>query len=227
LPVAAISFDAAGTFLHFAEPVADTYARFGRQHGLEENASAVRRRMASAFASAAPMAPHPDAAVDVHERNWWRRLASQAYGVTENDPGFARCFDKLFAYFARPDAWRVNPDFAALLQGLRNSNMKLAVVSNFDGRLFGLLDAFGLSGLFNHVILPRHTGSQKPDPGIFQHAALALDVQASELLHLGDHDVEDVAGAKAAGLQAMLWEFPVENSDPWRQRLLARLESND
>jgi len=105
--------------------------------------------------------------------------------------------------------------------------MKLAVVSNFDGRLFGLLDAFGLSGLFNHVILPRHAGSQKPDPCIFQHAASALDVQASELLHLGDHGVEDVAGATAAGLQAMRWEFPVENSGSWRQRLLARLESND
>ncbi|MDX8411443.1 MAG: HAD family hydrolase [Mariprofundaceae bacterium] len=224
MPVAAISFDAAGTFLHFAEPAAETYARFGRQHGLENQVGAIHGRMVAAFASAAPMAPHPDTAIDAYERNWWRRFASHAYNAPEDDRTFARCFDELFAYFAIPDAWRIHPGFAGLLEGLKSDGLQLAVISNFDGRLSGLLEAFGLSALFDHVILPRYAGCQKPEPGMFLHAASVLGVQPSELLHLGDHDAEDVGGAKAAGLQAMLWKFPIENSVPCRQRLRSRLD---
>jgi len=140
-----------------------------------------------------------------------------------DDPAFNRCFDELFDYFASAEAWRINPDFADLLADLRASGLKLAIVSNFDGRLFGLLDLLGLAVYFNHIILPRHTGSQKPDPGMFRHAATSLGVELPELLHLGNHEVEDEAAAKAAGAQAMLWHFPIDNSESWRQSMFLKL----
>ena len=41
----------------------------------------------------------------------------------------------------------------------------------------------------------------KPHPLVFQRALEQLGLQPHEVLHVGDSDVDDVKGAKAAGLR--------------------------
>jgi putative hydrolase of the HAD superfamily len=47
-------------------------------------------------------------------------------------------------------------------------------------------------------------GYRKPDPAIFAVALSALDVLPADALHVGDQHDEDVAGAQAAGVHALL-----------------------
>ena len=45
-------------------------------------------------------------------------------------------------------------------------------------------------------------GVSKPDRRIFHAAAQAAGVQPDQVLHVGDHALQDVLGARAAGMQA-------------------------
>ena len=112
--------------------------------------------------------------------------------------------DEVEAYYARPAAWRVYPEVPAVLEALRASGLRLAVVSNFDARLEGLLAGLGLSPFLDYVLHSSRAGCAKPDAAIFHAAVAALGVPPGHALHAGDSIVMDVEGARAAGLRAVL-----------------------
>jgi len=216
----AVSFDAVGTFLHFAEPVPVTYLRFAREHGLEATELTMRRRLELAFKAAPSMVPPTRAQRDAFERQWWMDMAARVYGCALDDADFVACFDDLFAWYASPAAWRVHEDFGPTLLQLREMDVKLAVISNFDARLEGLIDAI-LPGLFEVVALPGNSGAQKPQTGIFAWAAEQLDVQPGRMMHLGDNETDDVRAAEKAGMHALRWSFPLDDVERPKERLLS------
>jgi len=216
----AVSFDAVGTFLHFAEPVAVTYTRFAAEVGLEATELTMRRRLDLAFQAAPPMLTPPGEDRDAFERRWWLNLAARVYGCALDDKRFTDCFDALFDWFASPKAWRVHEDFGPMLLQLREIDVKLAIISNFDARLYGLLDDM-LPGLFDVVALPGECGAQKPQKDIFIWTASRLDVQPERMMHLGDNEAEDVEAALKAGLHALRWQFPLQDAARAKKRLLS------
>jgi putative hydrolase of the HAD superfamily len=76
-------------------------------------------------------------------------------------------------------------------------------VSNFDHRLYGLLEDLRIRPLLDAVILPSDAGAAKPDPRIFQLALRRIGVSPGDALFVGDDPEEDLAGARAAGLTAV------------------------
>jgi len=216
----AVSFDAVGTFLHFAEPVAVTYARLGREFGLEATELTMRRRLELSMQAAPSMVPPDRQKRAEFERQWWMNLAARVYGCALDDTDFLACFDELFAHFAAPQAWHVHEDFGPMLLQLREMGVKLGVISNFDARLHALLDTM-LPGLFEVVALPGNSGFQKPQAGIFTWAAAQLDVQPERMMHLGDNEQEDVQAAQRTGMHALRWSFPLNDVHRPRERLLS------
>lgn len=61
-------------------------------------------------------------------------------------------FEQVYNYYAHADAWRAPPDARPALQRLRENNIKLAVVSNFDTRLRPILHELQLDSLFDAVV---------------------------------------------------------------------------
>lgn len=57
----------------------------------------------------------------------------------------------------------------------------------------------GYPGVFSNEL-----GVAKPHPRMFEEACVTLGVPAADVLHIGDNPDADVAGARAAGLQAEL-----------------------
>ena len=201
----AVTLDAAGTLFDVAEPVGVTYARVAAHHGVRLVAEDVERRFRAAMAAAPPLAFPGAGAPDLPEREraWWRTVVQAALG-SGAAPVAGACFADLFAYYARPAAWRVYPEVPAVLEALRASGLRLAVVSNFDGRLPGLLAGLGLSPFLDHVLHSSRVGCAKPDARIFHAAVAALGVPPGHALHAGDSVGVDVEGARAAGLRAVL-----------------------
>jgi putative hydrolase of the HAD superfamily len=76
----------------------------------------------------------------------------------------------------------------------------LGVISNFDSRLFGLLDGLGLAQFFDPVVISTHAGAAKPERGIFTHALARAGTPAEEAMHVGDSYEADVVGARQAGI---------------------------
>jgi putative hydrolase of the HAD superfamily len=78
------------------------------------------------------------------------------------------------------------------------------VVSNWDVSLHERLAETGLAGLVDGAVASAELGAAKPDPAIFRAALERLGATAGEAMHVGDSMEHDVAGARAAGLDAVL-----------------------
>jgi putative hydrolase of the HAD superfamily len=97
------------------------------------------------------------------------------------------------------------PEVAPALTALRAHGARLVVVSNWDVSLHEVLARTGLAGRVDAVVTSAETGAAKPDPAIFAAALRAAGgVRAPEALHVGDSLDADVAGARAAGIDAVL-----------------------
>lgn len=209
----AVLFDAAGTLIRLREPVGDTYARFARQHGVRLPASHVGDAFRRVLPGMRPMA-FPDAQLAERpalERVWWHEVVRRTFRAADGSAVF-RDFDAmaeaLFAHYAGDAAWCAIDGAADALAALRARTLRLAVVSNFDHRLPRLLVSLGLGAAVDHIVLPLDAGATKPDPAIFALALRRLDVTAQEALFVGDDLLEDVEGARAAGLRAIHFTPP-------------------
>jgi len=96
------------------------------------------------------------------------------------------------------------PEVPGALAGLRDLGCRLVVVSNWDVSLHDVLRGTGLDGLVDGAVTSAEHGAAKPDPRLFRHALALAGATPGEALHAGDDLAADVAGARAAGVRAVL-----------------------
>jgi putative hydrolase of the HAD superfamily len=99
--------------------------------------------------------------------------------------------------------FQVFGDAREALRTARRHEYDVVVVSNWDSSLAHVLDRVGLSDLIDGVVTSASVGVGKPDPEIFKSALTLAGVAPLEALHVGDSLEEDVAGARAAGIDAI------------------------
>jgi HAD superfamily hydrolase (TIGR01549 family) len=90
------------------------------------------------------------------------------------------------------------------LRALAERNLPMGLISDYplDQKLAGL----GLADLpWVFSINTEDIGALKPHPAAFQEAARRLGVDPAGVLHIGDREDCDVAGALAAGMRAALY----------------------
>lgn len=101
--------------------------------------------------------------------------------------------------------FRPYPEVPGVLRELRRRGEAIVVVSNWDVSLHEVLARTGLAALVDGAVTSAELGVAKPDPAIFAAAlVLAGGVAPADALHAGDSLDADVAGARAAGLHAVL-----------------------
>jgi putative hydrolase of the HAD superfamily len=98
----------------------------------------------------------------------------------------------------------VLPGVRKTLPALREAGLKLVIVSNSDGTMESALERAGLRHLLDAVVDSARVGFEKPDPRIFLHALEVARARPEHTLHVGDLYAADVAGARAAGIHAVL-----------------------
>jgi putative hydrolase of the HAD superfamily len=95
-------------------------------------------------------------------------------------------------------------DAAPALAAARKRGRRLVVVSNWDVSLNGVLEGLGLTGLLDGIVTSAAAGTRKPAAAIFEQALAVAGVGRDEAVHVGDSLEEDVAGARAAGIEPIL-----------------------
>jgi HAD superfamily hydrolase (TIGR01549 family) len=100
--------------------------------------------------------------------------------------------------------FRAYRDAAPALAELRVLGVRLVCVSNWDYSLPDVLARVGLADELDGVVTSAAVGARKPDPRLFEAALEVAGCAADEALHVGDTPTEDVEGAKAAGIRALL-----------------------
>jgi putative hydrolase of the HAD superfamily len=96
------------------------------------------------------------------------------------------------------------PDAPATLRDLRERGVRLVVASNWDCSLPDVLEQAGLAGLLDGVVTSATVGVTKPDPRLFERALEVAGSAPAAAVHVGDSLENDVAGARAAGIEPVL-----------------------
>lgn len=101
---------------------------------------------------------------------------------------------------------RLYPQVRETLEALRQRGVKLAVVTNKEGRHTAtVLNAHRLMPLFDRVVSGDSLPSKKPDPAGIQSCLAAFGVPRQRALFVGDSSI-DVATARNAGMP--VWALP-------------------
>ncbi len=101
-------------------------------------------------------------------------------------------------------AFSAYPDAPPALRALRAAGHALVVVSNWDFSLHERLEEAGLAQLVDASVASAELGAAKPERAIFEHALGLAGVRAERAWHVGDDLRDDVEGARAAGIRAVL-----------------------
>jgi len=135
---------------------------------------------------------------------WFRAFVGELLlrAGSDQDPEPIRA--ELARRFTQADNYLVFGDTFPALDDLTQAGFRLALVSNWSDRLEGLLHDLGLARYFEVLAISAVVGVDKPDPRLFEHALERLDCAPGDAVHVGDHPLNDVVGARSAGLSALL-----------------------
>lgn len=203
-----IFLDAVGTLFGVRDSVGAAYARIAAEFDVNLAVSDIDRAFLQAFRRANRLAfPQADpASIPALEYGWWHGVAVDTFtlaGAFHCFTDFDAFFTRLYAYFASPDPWFVYPDAWPALQAWRDRGIALGIVSNFDSRLYAVLEGLGLRTAFHSISISTEVGAAKPDPRIFARALAKHACPPDRAWHIGDSLSEDIAGATQAGLRAI------------------------
>jgi putative hydrolase of the HAD superfamily len=215
--IRAAFFDAAGTLFESREPIGRSYARIAGQFGLDAPEDAVAASFRHAFGAAPGLAFGLGLRKDEVrrlERRWWRDRVFETFEPIGKFPNFDAYFDALFAYFADPRSWIADVEAAPTLQRLKHDGLKLGVISNFDYRLYRILDGLDLTRFFDSITISSEAGFAKPRREIYDTALARAEVSASDAMHIGDSEHLDFVPAVEIGMAVMLINRAQENTAP-------------
>jgi putative hydrolase of the HAD superfamily len=149
---------------------------------------------------------------------WWTFHTYLLQGANALDNGVR---DQLIENTQQSANWdQVLPGTRDALERLRQ-DYALAVISNADGKIDAVLRRCGIADCFESITDSGIVGQEKPHAAIFEAALRATKATAADSLYVGDVYSVDYAGARNAGMQAVLFDV----AGAYREREYPRVES--
>ncbi len=199
----ALLIDGLGTLVALQPPAPLLRRELAARYGLEVSEAAAARALAAEIAF---YRAHMGEGRDADSLAALRRRCAETLVAALPDParlaghGIRSLTDALLS------ALRFEPfaDARPALIRARARGARVVVVSNWDVSLLEVLELAGLTPLLDGVVTSAAAGAAKPAPAIFHHALALAGVAPAEALHVGDSLTEDVQGARACGIRAVL-----------------------
>ena len=210
-----VTFDAANTLIRLTAPAGQTYAEVAHRFGAVLDPARLNQAFVRAWKEM-PRLPDQTGPRAEDGRFWWRALVATTLGIAEYrvDP-FPDYFDAVYEEFTHPGIWQLMPGVTDVLRALIQVGIRLGIVSNFDRRLYSILETLGVLTQFEHVIISSEVGADKPSPRIFEEVLRRFDLNPKEVLHVGDEEEIDGIGARSAGMSA----FVLGKDGDWKEFL--------
>ncbi len=219
-PIKAIFFDAVGTLFDVKGSVGEVYLTYAKRYGVPDTKEMVTT-LNKQFKKTMKDMPAPIFSVERPEklkqceRLWWFDVVHAVFYRVGMFEGFDDFFDEVYEAFGQATHWALYPETIEVLTRLKESGFELGIVSNFDTRFFQVSRSLGIDHFFDSVTISSLAGAAKPATKIFSYALEQHMMTPDEVLHVGDHPIEDYEGAKQAGLHTVLVDRsgPVQGDD--------------
>ncbi len=204
-----IFLDAVGTLFGVKGSVGKAYADIAGQFGVKVSDEAVNAAFFQSFVKAPPPIFPGVKLEDIPncEFEWWQLIALDTFqqvGVVNQFADFSQFFEQLYGHFATAKPWLVYEDVIPTLKRWQKQKIELGIISNFDSRLYLVLEALDLIDFFTSITISTEVSAAKPHKQIFTASLDKHNCQAADAWHIGDSFKEDYQGASAAGLKAIL-----------------------
>lgn len=139
------------------------------------------------------------------DRQAWYQELIEMWGWTDapSPQELAHHYDYTFG-----DHNVIFPNSERLLIELKNRGYIVGVITNGPSYLQNhKMDTSGLRPYCDIVVVSGDVGIHKPDPRLFVHVADRVGLAPEECVYVGDHPVNDIQGALAAGMKAIRMNF--------------------
>lgn len=178
---------------------AERYARVAERHGIELDAA---RYDDAREAAALNLKRHPEL---LHDDTIWHRFTEEIFvGMGGPAEIASECATEIEQGWEVSGNFELFEDVLPVLDELRRAELRLGLVSNGIRDLNEFVAHHKLD--VDAIVGSRAHGYVKPHPTIFQSALQQLGVQPAEAVMVGDSLEEDVEGARALGLRAILMD---------------------
>jgi putative hydrolase of the HAD superfamily len=134
---------------------------------------------------------------------WFTDRVFQRLNVRAPDGEAADHVDQVWRVLG-PTSLGVFPEVPRVLKLLRAARYRLSLISNWQCGLQHFCHELGFAGAMDHIVASAEVGIAKPDPDIFVDVCSRMEVLCHRVLHVGDSIVDDIEGARSAGMQAVL-----------------------
>ena len=199
MAVRAVLLDALGTLVELQPPGPRLRARLEELSGVDVGMEAAERGFAAEIGHY--LVHH----LEGGDQAGLERLRDDCAAVMHEALG-AEQIDRAVVRRAMVESLEFVPyaDAAPALRELRSLGVRLVVASNWDCSLPEFLDRAGLWQLVDGAVSSAAVGEAKPSPAVFRAALEIARVDAGEAVHVGDSLDNDIEGARAAGIRAVL-----------------------
>jgi putative hydrolase of the HAD superfamily len=173
------------------------YRRLGARHGLvldPERYDDARR------AAISDLERHPE--LDHDEEIWIRFTERIIVGMGGTGSATYDAAVEMEGAWAHAHHFELYEDVIPTLEHLRRRGLKLGLLSNSARDLDEFVEHHGLD--VDAVLTSRTHGKTKPHEGIFLRMLELLDVRPHEAVMVGDTPDDDIDGALAVGMRAVL-----------------------
>ncbi len=203
-----IFLDAVGTLFGVKGSVGKVYQALAQQAGVITSAQELDQAFYHSFATAPPMAFPDLPAVEIPHREylWWLAIAKDTFqraGIFHEFSDFETFFEGVYQHFSTAAPWKVYEDTVSSLERWQRMGISLGIISNFDSRIYAVLDALDLTKYFQTITISTEAGAAKPEPVIFTTALQKHNCSPQEAWHVGDSLKDDLQGATIAGLRGI------------------------
>jgi HAD superfamily hydrolase (TIGR01549 family) len=174
-----------------------SYARIAERHGVRLDVS---RYEDAREAAALNLKRHPEL---LHDDTIWHRFTEEIFlGMGGPEEVASECATEIEQGWEVSENFELFEDALPVLDELRAAQLRIGLVSN---GIRDLSEFVAHHRLDVHAVVDSRThGRVKPHPTIFQAALDRLGVDVADAVMVGDSLEEDIEGARALGMRAIL-----------------------
>lgn len=176
---------------------ADRYARIAARHGLTLDTTRYDEAREAAVLN---LKRHPEL---LHDESIWHRFTEEIFiGMGGSEAIASECATEIEEGWAMSENFELFEDALPVLEELRMAELKIGLISNGIRDLTQFVAHHRLD--VDVIVDSRSHGRVKPHPTIFEAALRLLGAAPAEAVMVGDSLEEDIQGAQALGMRAIL-----------------------
>jgi HAD superfamily hydrolase (TIGR01549 family) len=176
---------------------AERYGRIAERYGVQLDPARYEEARENAVLN---LKRHPEL---LHDETIWHRFTEEIFiGMGGPAEVASDCATEIERGWEVAENFELYEDALPVLDELRTADVKVGLVSNGIRDLTEFVAHHRLT--VDAIVDSRSHGRVKPHPTIFQAALELLDVDAADAVMVGDSLEEDVEGARALGMRAIL-----------------------